>query len=351
MALIAVLCDIVSIQKYIFASNRLKENLGASHIIKEKIYNDFLKRALSLISGAGDMDGILQKWRNKDNTPIYNGDDFGIGYKGGGNALLFFREKPAAEKFIREWTKLLLVETPGLQTAVALKENFDVDNRFESSVEEIHRVLRENKNRFHPVTLPYKFGITADCLLSQNSAEIWYEKDKRYISSHSYVKLSCAGGAINFLRNLCKDELGDKFTFTDEIHKLGQREGEENYIAVVHIDGNFMGERFKRCKTLSEIRSLSISVADATEKAFKELASHIIRLIENEKISEDNGFAITEEGGRKILPVRPIIIGGDDITFVCDGRLGVHFAEKFIEFLKKEDETLSACAGDRKSVV
>ncbi len=37
----AVLLDITSIQKYIFESNKLKDNLGASYLIQE-VYNSFL---------------------------------------------------------------------------------------------------------------------------------------------------------------------------------------------------------------------------------------------------------------------------------------------------------------------
>ena len=48
-------------------------------------------------------------------------------------------------------------------------------------------------------------------------------------------------------------------------------------------------------------------------------------------------------------PIRPIIMGGDDITFVSPGKLGIYFAEIFMkEFSEKEvsdGEKLSSCAG------
>ena len=43
--LAAVIIDTVSIQSYIFSSNKLKENVGASHLVK-KIYEIELKEAL-----------------------------------------------------------------------------------------------------------------------------------------------------------------------------------------------------------------------------------------------------------------------------------------------------------------
>jgi len=60
----AILFDTMSIQQYVFGSNKLKDNLGASYIV-EHIY-DYLKE-------------------KSDANP----NDLEIGYIGGGNALVF----------------------------------------------------------------------------------------------------------------------------------------------------------------------------------------------------------------------------------------------------------------------
>jgi hypothetical protein len=57
---------------------------------------------------------------------------------------------------------------------------------------------------------------------------------------------------------------------------------------------------------------------------------------------------IAQARKRKILPVRPIILGGDDVTFVCDGKLGIYFAKIFIEKFQQTSingKNLTACAG------
>ncbi|MBO4556704.1 MAG: hypothetical protein J5706_08080, partial [Elusimicrobiales bacterium] len=44
------------------------------------------------------------------------------------------------------------------------------------------------------------------------------------------------------------------------------------------------------------------------------------------------------------LPIRPIIIGGDDITFVCPAKTAVIFAKRFMNYLY-EGDGFSSCAG------
>ncbi len=46
----AVLLDTVSIQNYIFRSNRLRENLGASYLVQD-IYRKCLVKALCTVTG------------------------------------------------------------------------------------------------------------------------------------------------------------------------------------------------------------------------------------------------------------------------------------------------------------
>jgi len=349
--LTAVLLDTVSIQKYIFISNRLKDNLGASHIVKS-IYEEPLKKALASVFKENEnaISNTVNKWHKLNDTAIDDGDEFGVGYIGGGNALLFFKNCYDAKNFVSEWSRLLLIEAPGLQTAVSIKEDIDLTENFQDSIKNIYKQLVQNKSKFHPVTLPYKFGITADCSLSDNSADIWYKDEEKYISAHSFAKIKKVDEATDALIELYREEIDNRYTFTKELDKLGQKEGEENYIAVVHIDGNSIGKRFEECRTLAEKRKLSIDIAFAVEQAFKKLLEHIIMLIDSTKLSLKNGFNIQiENDGKKILPIRPIIIEGDDITFVCDGRLGVHFAEKFIEYYTKQavadNKPLSACVG------
>ncbi|MCI4625447.1 MAG: hypothetical protein L3V56_05745 [Candidatus Magnetoovum sp. WYHC-5] len=347
----AIFIDTISIQRYVFESNKLIENVGASYIV-QSIYGPLLRESFNTLYKTQCVEHIVNKWKEPNNDKaIGDGDEFGIGYIGGGNALLFFRQENTAKEFVETWTKLLLCNAPGVQTAIA--KGLFKENTFKDSYKALHEELKVNKNKFHPITLPYKFGITADCPLSGHSSEVYYEsnEEKKYISSYSFAKISYFFAKINsknkaneYLEDLRKDEIGEKLDFTTNINQLGQTEGEDNYIAIVHIDGNKMGQKFKDCESLLKLRQLSINTLSATENAFKNLVKHIINLIEN-GVFKDVLILKQSEDNKTFLPLRPIIIGGDDITFVCDGRLGVYFAEKYIEILKSEEHGYNACAG------
>lgn len=348
----AAVLDTVSIQNFIFSTNNLKENLGASELVKS-IYQDPLKKALKEVYPAFN-DDMYNAWEREnvdlDKFPIIQDAKAEVAYIGGGNAVIFFESEEMAKDFVRCWSKALLVYAPSIIPAAAI-EFIDLAN-FREGQKRLFQTLAENKSKAIPNTTIPRHGITAECPRTGLSCEIWADllpqDEKTYISSTSYAKLQFAKKAEQEHERLLKEVgLSDNYCFTDLLEELGQRKDKENYIAIVHIDGNDMSARFRELNSLSELRRLSTSVRRATLESFKEMLKLAAEKISEIKNTGEFEFRIRD--GKTVLPLRPIVIGGDDITFVSEGRLGIWLAKVFLEKFStqkvSDNKPLSACAG------
>lgn len=315
---VAVFIEMMSIQKYIFESNKLKENIGASYIV-ENIFEEL-----------------------KDN--------YKYSYVGGGNALLYFDSLEEAESAIRNWSRDLLQKAPGFVPIIAIEDNFD-DENYSKSRAKLIKKTKVQENRFIPQTELSSFGITADCPRSGLSAEIWGDKlpkdDQSYISSVNYTKILAEKYADKKLQDNFRDIIG-KYRFPDELDKLGGTKGENSHIAVVHIDGNDLGDKFKHKKTEKEVKELSSGLKNAVKESFGETLKKLVEILPD--LEKENEISPKKDKHANfLLPVRPIVIGGDDITFVCDARVGLFLTKEFINFFENQtickENKVTACAG------
>lgn len=343
----AVLLDTVSIQQYIFSSSKLKDNIGASELVHE-IYCSYLKESLKEILKVEKID--LHRWEKEPNKILIKDRNelFEVGYIGGGNALLFFQKNDDAVNFIKDWTNRLMIYTPGIVTAVACKE-VDLEN-FEKSKALLFKELEENKRRYIPQTVIPRHGITAECSRSGYSMECWNEQgdDSSYVSSVINAKIKASKKTKISMDEEFNDFLKDTYCLAEQLDQLGQREGEDSHIAIVHIDGNDMAQKFRDTKALEETRNLSIEIKKITMESVKKIIEFITGNFRAIKEFLGDGYVKQREDGKYYLPFRPIIIGGDDVTFVCNGKLGIYFAKIFLESFSRVTSNnidLSACAG------
>lgn len=354
MGKIVALYDIMGIQDFIFSSNKLKENVGAS-IIVQRIFNDFFidKDGKSLKTVCPKK--IIYKWWEIPGLEILKNHEIEaeVVYIGGGNAMVAFQDTKIFNKVNRELSKKILEKTGGTLHFAAAPTEIGTD--FEKDKKHLFEKLKKNKyETYRTFPLPgiavTREGIT-DGLPAQKL------KDKEFISFSANEKREEQEKSTYFEERLLEGDCKSSYIFPREFDDLGQREG-ENHIAVVHIDGNNMGKMInQRLKGITDydtavkkMKQFSKEVSETYETVMKWLVKRLINAIKDETFIKKLNLHFQKKPTP--LFIRPLVLDGDDVTFVVDGRIGIPTAAAFLNQISKEKITidkeeipLSACAG------
>ena len=312
--------DLRAIQRYIFSSNKLRDNLGASYLVSH-IFDDF----------------------KDENT----------GFCGGGNLYRQCDNEIRAKEIVRDLSRAIFETAPGLSFNAAIvktKENED----FSSRIKRLHQKLEEEKQNHQQITTLRSYGVNAQCSSGPLSAQYRdpFEKDK-YISEVVYAKRKLFKNdkendkEVDTISDEYSQYLSDDFKLTEEFLEISPLKGEDSHIAVVHIDGNGIGAIFSTLKTLSDYQEFSKKLNTDMHKALRETIKILEDKIRKGEWDYNYKTVNVENVLKYILPLRPIYIGGDDITFVCEGRLGIELSCIFIEEVQKllNRDDVSFCAG------
>ena len=332
----AILLDTRSIQKYVFGCNRLKTNTGASYLV-DGIFTEAMVNVLKqsgLKMPAQDWKEAKELEMSKENSDT----ECEIAYIGGGNMLILVRKGEESLSICRElvqkWSLKVLLETPGLKTGVAIGEIDLGKDNFQDSLKALYTKLKENQNNVLPqVDLPYT-GFSIECDYSGKVANVYNKEYKRLVSSEVEAKTVAFDAADKKIKKNFSEVLGNEYDFCSELESLGYKDG-ESYISVIHIDGNNMGVKFSSCRDMQERKNLSKKVQETVEHAFGYLIKNIVT--EYDSYADVLDMRVLKQGNKRLLPLRPIIIGGDDITFICPGRMGLQYAQAFIDYVNSED--------------
>jgi len=335
------LLDTTGIQDYIFASNRLQENIGASELVY---------RATTL--WAFDTLDKLKLQHNIDSShpldwtfkldKIEDGKlDAEVIQAAGGNTFILFKEKDNAIVFVKTLTLRLLKDAPGLTVLAQHLHDFDFakDSLFDAR-KTLEANMRQHKQTWlgHAATLG--LGVTAMCESTGLPAVTSLDGDNAgtLISAEVVAKRNFSQAANKRLDEQL-EPASDTYIYPFDLDKIGREKGEESYVAVVHADGNRMGEAAARLANgkpnreyITEIRTFSKKINEISLAALSRVVALVVQAVERDAIP------LVVEGGKKFLPLRPLVFGGDDVTFVCNGRIGLELAATYLETFRTEAE-------------
>ena len=330
-----------SLQQYIFQSNRLKENIGASYLAKR-----WLGEALVTVTGADATEWQEYEknpWRDQPENPIAKDKPINVIYIGGGNAALLCKDREAAENAVRDWSRKVLKEAPGLRVVVGYGEVCK-----HKSLAEAYRAGLDQLNLCEEAlpfgTALHSLPVIRSCIstgLPASESRTEQDEGIQWISQSAASKRDQVslkgkpGAAQEYIKKrfpsvLEKTDCLPETRFAIKLdEELGGHQG-ESHIAIVHADGNGMGELLNRViekegqeddEFLHNLRAFSASTTYLSHKALEKTLLHFKTFLPLRK-SLNN----TDD----IFPLRPIVFGGDDLTFVCDGRVGLHLAAYYL---------------------
>lgn len=351
--------DTTGIQDYVFSSNRLRENIGASYLVSQAT-KEWAEKALLDLAKELNQKVHIPKRNSLHEIHIGNEDVAAeIVYAGGGNTVLLFTSCEYAKRFTQILTKRVLQDAPGLNIVVAHNKEFEFrKGEFKKTLNQLlEKDLPKNK-RERVASVPLLgLGVTAACRSTQlpavNTSEKYIDADEDdiyLISKETEAKLKAVPQANQrLIEKFAGTFNSDIYDFPYRTDYLGRSEGESSYVAIVHADGNGMGNRFQKCgegksdeEAIIEMRKLSYSVEDAGINALRKVLEIVHNSIENGELVGCLGlgrFSLKiAKNGKYYLPFRPLVYGGDDVIFVCEGRIGLELAAIYLkEFEEQKD--------------
>ncbi len=376
--LFLVVANVAHIQTYIFGSNRLRENIGASYLV-DAATGRWAWEIAAEVSG----------------EPVYIRDDFGIWpnpshtidrsqaeviYAAGGNFIALFRDDAAARLFVNQLSRRVLEQAPGLQLMIDSHPYRWGDPLGEAIGSALKR-LREARSR-QPQSSPLAgSGVTVMCRSTALPAVGYWQppledhentaEEPLPVSAEVLAKIEAFDEANRRLTNEISLQ-GTPYSYPRDFEKLGRTHGESSFIAVVHADGNGMGQRVRAIgeqhsaprEYIRAMRDFSQAVARASSEALQDTVTRLLHHIEMRQDSEGRERPFIAERDRPdlrvdlvpidqhdgyYLPFRPLVFGGDDVTFVCDGRLGLALALDYLDQFSRRTadhgQPSTACAG------
>ena len=278
-------------QDYIFSSQKLQENVMRSNIIRYVTSDDFFKRC----------------------APNLYRTEHHMVYSGGGHTILQFDSPEQARSFAALVTETAMREFFGLEMFVK-QMPYDPSRTPGENLKELSAALERKKALRRSGFQRLTFGVDLPPALPPQKID----------------------------NDLTQPPQGWEYVTDFSMLADPQR-----FLAVVHIDGNAMGQRVQDIydanttdwdSCCQALRQFSIGIQSNFETAFQAVAETLAANADHLQLE------------RPFLPLRPVILAGDDVCFVCRGDLGLECARVFTEQLTatvndQDQKPYACCAG------
>lgn len=321
-----VMYDIREIQNFIYRTAKVKDAIGASALV-EGIIEETLDNAVKKIKEENPNKDLRceLEWHFKTEPKQYTfaeddqeASDVEVLYIGGGNAYVLIKGKELAKEINQLMAFDTMKKTYSLQLAIAM---VPLTGNYHDDYKKLMRKMDQTK---------------ADMIVSKPIGSLPIEQ----IEIKTGYSISADGNSKESIetqlkekaeQNKRKDWEAKRKQFENYITKKGK----DSTIAVVHIDGNNMGLRIRDLiqdetdyeKAVNLMREISFNIQHSFETVFDEMQKFF-----NKNAGKDESFQYKDDFEYFVLK---ILTAGDDITYVCNGKVALATVDYFCREITK----------------
>lgn len=322
------------IQSFIFQTNELKDIVGASELVEQictTAFDEFATDGESILRAAG-------------------------------NIKYIFTNKKHCENAVREFPKKVMEMAPGItiSQAVVIYEELEyneslskyvekqINNRetkvfqsFANAVDELESRLRTQRNKpMNSVTI----GLMGMLRSRKTGLPVVFHEEKKdeYMDAATYEKRYELVTKEKLRRKrttkrLCEKSFNIKFISDQQIaYDIEEITTKNDWIAIIHADGNGLGQIVQK---IGKDKDIFKEFSQKLDKATIESANKAFEFVKTE-------FKINDEDK---IPIRPIVLGGDDLTVIIRGDMAVSYVTEFMrQFEQKTKDYLGKIITDNK---
>jgi hypothetical protein len=324
------LLEVDKIQKYIFATNKLKEIRGASYLLseinekktKEILHSKEYKNTANPILSVGGMTKVVFDIKDDD----IKDDDI--------------KDDAKAKAFLRE------VETLYKDVNIPVTTHIEpIDDNFSLALNKGEKAIRRKKESkqwgYQANTSPYYRRCTLCGVYPAEYKSLDNDNDN---NRYDLLCTSCSMKRSRSNKRLdIYDKLREKFNengividdWPHQFKQIGKASRREGYMGFIMADANRMGGKIREIQNPEGLRQFSKKIKEINEKC---LVDAIWEVFANTK--KDN-----------MLPVNILILGGDDMMMVTTAetaiKIALAYCDKFQKATKNDSSTpeISISAG------
>lgn len=316
--------SIQGIQSFIFQTNKLKDIVGASLLVEEACTTLF-----------------ESEFTKKDSKGNFHDGEQIIG--AAGNIKFIFHKKEDCQRAVLLFPKRVMELAPGItisQAVVHFEEKLEdkhSENR-RSALDKLEKLLRAQRNKQSKSLL---YGQMCMKRSGETGLPLRVRVNKgthkeELLDEGCIAKLNAVEHPTEGQVSLYKNLYVKSVKYFDNLN-VSNMTGDNSWLAIIHADGNGLGQVVAEIGEKGSYKGKEISLSEFSKRLNKATVDAAKKACE-----------AVEGSDGKNLWIRPVVIGGDDLTVICRADKAIPFVREYLKAFEentKEIVPLSACAG------